>query len=94
MPVTNQKYALVTDKGWRDSLDSRWPYAPLVGDYRLLVFAGESLPEIEREYPKADFKFLPVDEIISRMVLGEIGPFICDIEGARTISNRFNEEEI
>lgn len=93
MPVTNQKYALVTDKGWESSLSERWPDAPNYGDYKLLVFAGSDLAGIESEYSKADFKYLTAAETIEQMEQGIIGPFICDINQAREIVAHFTPVE-
>ena len=95
MPITNQKYAFVTSQGWESSLSERWPDAPLIGDYRLLVFAGADLPKLEVEYVDAEFKYLSASETIEQMTSGTIGPFICNIEQAREVVTYFsppNEE--
>ena len=93
MPIINQRYALVTIKGWNKSLSERWPDAPKYGEYRLLVFAGSDLPGIEREYSEADFKYLPASETIEQMNVGAIGPFICNLEQAREIAAHFTPDE-
>ena len=95
MPITNQKYAFVTAQGWESSLSERWPDAPLIGDYRLLVFAGADLPKLEVEYADAEFKYLSASETIEQVTSGAIGPFICNIEQAREVVTYFsppNEE--
>ena len=94
MPITNQKYAFVTEQGWESSLSERWPDAPLVGDYRLLVFAGTDLPKLEAEYADAEFKYLTASETIEQMTSGTIGPFICNIEQAREVAKHFTPEEV
>ncbi len=93
MPIANQKYALVTIKGWELSLSERWPDAPTYGDYKLLVFAGSDLESIETEYSEADFKYLAASETIDQMEQGAIGPFICDINQAREIAAHFTPDE-
>lgn len=89
MPVINQKYAFVTDKGWQTSLSKRWPDAQGYSGYRLLVFAGSDLPKLEREYEKANFKYLNVKQTIENIELGNTGPFICNLEQAREVANHF-----
>lgn len=93
MPIANQKYALVTIKGWESSLSERWPDAPTYGEYKLLVFAGSDLTKLELEYSNADFKYLEADETIKQMELGAIGPFICNLEQAREIAAHFTPDE-
>lgn len=92
MPVGNQKYALVTEAGWEASLSTRWPDAPLVGGYRLLVFSGKDLSNLEAEYSEAEFKYLSLEDTIAAVNLGEIGPFICSLEQARDVVNHFTPE--
>jgi|GEM_PF-2980673 len=93
MPITNQRYALVTKQSWELSLSGRWPDAPTYGNYKLLVFAGSDLAGIESEYHKADFKHLSASETIEQMNLGAIGPFICNLEQAREIAAHFTPNE-
>lgn len=93
MPITNQKYALVTTKGWELSLSERWPDAPTYGEYKLLVFAGSDLASIETKYSEADFKHLSAVKTIEQMNLGAIGPFVCSLEQAREIAAHFTPDE-
>lgn len=93
MPITNQRYALVTKQSWELSLSGRWPDAPTYGNYKLLVFAGSDLPSIESEYSEADFKYLSVSETIEQMEQGIIGPFICNLEQAREIAAHFTPDD-
>jgi len=89
MPIVNQTYAFVTNQGWENSLYEVWPFAPLYGDYRLLVFAGKELPSIEKEYSSATFKYLSVEDTIKAMKSKQIGPFICNIQQAREVTPHF-----
>lgn len=93
MPVINQRYALVTEQGWDNGLNEIWPDAPLYGGYRMLVFAGADLPQVESEYSAADFKYLEATETIEQMESGATGPFICNLEQAREIAKHFTPEE-
>lgn len=92
MPISNQKYALVTSEGWERSLAERWPDAPVYGNYRMLVFAGNRLAALEQEYATADFKYLDTEGTISAMEEGLVGPFICDLQQARDIAKYFAPE--
>lgn len=85
-----QLYAFVTAAGWERSLSSRWPDAPLVDDYRLLVFTNEDLPKLKAEYSNAEFKELTTEQTIEAMSAGEVGPFVCDLSIARAIISHFN----
>lgn len=91
-----QVYAFVTAAGWDNSLHLRWPDAPLVGDYRLLVFTNEDLPKLKEEYESAVFKELDAQQTIGAMTAGDIGPFICNLTAVKAISLHFNpiQEEI
>lgn len=89
----HQLYALVTAAGWERSLSTRWPDAPLTGNYRLLVFTNEDLPKLKAEYANAVFKELSAEETIKAMENEEVGPFTCDLETAKEIVNHFNQNE-
>ena len=91
MKKLHQLYAFVTAAGWERSLSTRWPDAPLIGNYRLLVFTNEDLPKLKTEYPNAVFRELSVQETINAMENEEVGPFTCDLETAKAIINYFNQ---
>lgn len=92
MPVSNQKYAFVTNGGWQESLATRWPDAPLYGGHRLLVFAGSDLPKLEIEYSDAEFKYLSAADTIEAMENNERPPFILSIDDAREVCAYFTPE--
>lgn len=85
-----QVYALVTKDGWSRSLSKRWPDAPLVGNYRLLVFTNEDLPKLKEEYTQAVFKELDQQQTINAMSAGEVGPFLCSLNTVTAIIDYFN----
>lgn len=86
----HQVYAFVTSAGWDNSLHERWPDAPLVGDYRLLVSTNKDLPKLKEEYESAVFKEFTQQQTIDAMAAGDIGPFICNLTAVKAISLHFN----
>lgn len=85
-----QLYAFVTAAGWERSLSTRWPDAPLINNYRLLVFTNEDLPKLKTEYSTVEFKELATAQTIIAMGAGEIGPFICSLSQAKDVSIHFS----
>lgn len=85
-----QLYAFVAEAGWERSLSARWPDAPLINNYRLLVFTNEDLPRLKVEYSAVEFKDLTAEQVISAMNASEVGPFICSIEQAKQVVNHFS----
>lgn len=85
-----QLYAFVTAMGWAESLSERWPDAPLVGGYRVLVFTNADYPLLKEQYPSAEFKELTSEQTISAIDSGEIGPFVCSLEQTKQIMNHYS----
>ena len=85
-----QIYAFVTAMGWAESLSERWPDAPLVGGYRVLVFTNADYPLLKEQYPTAEFKELTDEQTISAIDAGEIGPFVCSLEQTKQIMNHYS----
>lgn len=85
-----QLYAFVTALGWAESLSGRWPDAPLVGGYRVLVFTNADYPVLKEQYPTAEFKELTVEQTINAMNANELGPFVCTLEQTKQIINHFS----
>ena len=88
-----QLYAFVTAMGWAESLNERWPDAPLVGGYRVLVFTNADYPLLKEQYPTAEFKELTAEQTISAMNANELGPFVCSLEQLKQIMNHFAPPE-
>lgn len=84
-----QLYAFVTAMGWDDSLSERWPHAPLVGDYRVLVFTNQDYPVLKQQYSDFEAKELTTEQTISAMNANELGPFVCSLEQLKQIMNHF-----
>ena len=92
MPIANQKYAFITEKGW-EGLSDRWPDAPVYGGYKLLVFAGESLTRLEEEFNKVEFRYLGAEGTVLAIEGEEAGPFICTLEEVREVVDYFKPED-
>ena len=88
-----QLYAFVTAMGWAESLSERWPHAPLIGGYRVLVFTNADYPLLKEQYPTAEFKELTTEQTISAMNANEVGPFVCSLEQTKQIMNHFSSPE-
>ena len=88
-----QLYAFVTAMGWAESLSERWPDAPLVNGYRVLVFTNADYPLLKEQYPTAEFKELTAEQTINAISAGEIGPFVCTLEQTKQIMNHFSPPE-
>lgn len=88
-----QLYAFVTAMGWAESLSERWPDAPLVNGYRVLVFTNADYPLLKEQYPTAEFKELTAEQTINAMNANELGPFVCPLEQTKQIMNHFSPPE-
>lgn len=88
-----QLYAFVTAMGWAESLSERWPDAPLVNGYRVLVFTNADYPLLKEQYPTAEFKELTAEQTINAMNANELGPFVCSLEQIKQIMNHFSPPE-
>ena len=88
-----QLYAFVTSTGWAESLSERWPDAPLVGGYRVLVFTNADYQLLKEQYPTAEFKELTAEQTISAMNANGLGPFVCTLEQTKQIMNHFAPPE-
>ena len=85
-----QLYAFVTAAGWSESLSERWPDAPLVGGYRVLVFTNADYPLLKEQYPTAEFKELTAEQTVNAINAKELGPFVCSLEQTKQIMSHFS----
>jgi hypothetical protein len=88
-----QLYAFVTAMGWAESLSERWPDAPLVGGYRVLVFTNADYPALKQQYSEFEAKELTVEQTISAINANKLGPFVCSLEQLKQIMNHFAPPE-
>lgn len=88
-----QLYALVTAQYWALHLNERWPDAPLVGGYRVLVFTNQDYPVLKQQYSEFEAKELTTEQTINAMNANELGPFVCSLEQLKQIMNHFSPPE-
>lgn len=88
-----QLYAFVTAMGWAESLSERWPDAPLVGGYRVLVFTNADYPALKQQYSDFEAKELTAEQTINAMNANGLGPFVCSLEQLKQIMNHFSPPE-
>lgn len=88
-----QLYAFVTAAGWTESLSERWPDAPLVNGYRVLVFTNADYPALKQQYSEFEAKELTTEQTINAMNANELGPFVCTLEKTKQIMNHFAPPE-
>lgn len=74
---------------WLDFLKERWPDAPLVKDYRILVFTNEDHHTLKQRYEGFDEKWFLSDQEIEAVGLEDIEPYICSIRQTKEILDRF-----
>lgn len=89
-----QLYAIVTNEYWQANLSNRWPDAPLIDSYRVLVFTNKDYPLLKDEFSELQPKELLSSDIISAMVAGEIGQFVCGIDDLKVVMNHFIQPEL
>ena len=85
-----QLYAFVTESSWLAFLKERWPDAPLVNGYRVLVFTNEDYPLLKQQYSEFEAKELTVEQTISAISENESGPFICNLDQLKQVINYFS----
>lgn len=88
-----QLYAFVTAQHWALHLNHRWPDAPLVNGYRVLVFTNADYPALKQQYSDVDAKELTAEQTISAMNANALGPFVCSLEQLKQIMNHFSPPE-
>ena len=85
-----QLYALVTAKYWEIHLIDRWPDAPLVNSYRVLVFTNLDYPVLKQQYSNFEAKELTADKTIDALKKNEHGPFVCNLEDLKKVIQHLN----
>lgn len=85
-----QLYASIPQADWVGDLKSRFPHAPLVNGYRVLVFANVDYPDLIAKYSEKEFLELQASEIIAAIDNGQDAWLVCDVENIRIVINHFN----
>lgn len=89
-----QLYASIPQDDWAGDLKSRFPDAPLVNGYRVLVFTNLDYQKLAEQYSGKEFIELQADDIISAIESGQDACFVCDVENIRIVINHFNPPQI
>lgn len=85
-----QLYATIQQADWAGDLKSRFPHAPSVNGYRVLVFTNLDYPKLAEQYSDKEFIELHAGDIISAIESGQDAWFVCDVENIRIVINHFN----
>lgn len=85
-----QLYASIPQADWAGDLKSRFPHAPLVNGYRVLVFTNRDHPKLAGKYSDKEFIELQAGDIISAIKSGQDAWLVCDVENIRIVINHFN----
>ena len=88
-----QLYATIPQTDWAGDLKSRFPGAPLVNGYRVLVFTNFDYHKLAGQYGDKEFIELQSDDIISAIESGQDDWLVCDVENIRIVINYFNQPQ-
>lgn len=91
-------YAIIPQEQWVEELAVRFPDAPLVQNYRVLVFADKETAQLKSDYVERGIVELSSSsEIIEHMQSGFKPWVILQVEPLREVMQHFNpyiEEEL
>lgn len=85
-----QLYASIPQADWVGDLKSKFPHAPLVNGYRVLVFTNRDYPELTEQYSDKEFIELQAGDIISAIESGQEAWLVCDVDNIIVVINHFN----
>lgn len=85
-----QLYASIPQADWAGDLKSRFPHAPLVNGYRVLVFTNRDYSKLAEQYSNKELLELQAGDIISAIESGQDAWFVCDVDNIRIVINHFN----
>lgn len=87
-------YAIVPQEQWVDELSERFTHAPLVQNYRVLVFADKEIKQLKDDYvERGIIELSPSSEIIEHMKEGLKPWVILQVEPLREVMQHFNPHE-
>lgn len=87
-------YAIIPVEQWVDELVERFPHAPLVQNYRVLVFADKETEQLKADYAERGIVELSVSsKIIEYMQSGLSEWVILQVEPLREVMQHFNPPE-
>lgn len=86
-------YAIIPVEQWADELVERFPHAPLVQNYRVLVFADRETEQLKADYAERGIVEVSSSEIIEHMQ-SDLKPWvICKVELLLEAMYYFNPPE-
>ena len=84
-------YSIIPQEQWVDELVDRFPDAPLIQNYRVLVFADAETEQLKADYAERGVVELPSSsEIIEHMESGLKQWVILQVEPLREVMQHFN----
>jgi len=89
-----QLYASIPQADWVGGLKSRFPQAPLVNGYRVLVFTNRDYLKLAEQYNDKDFIELQSGDIISAIESGQDAWLVCDVNNIREVIKYFTPPEL
>lgn len=84
-----QLYATIPQSDWYGDLKLRFPHAPLINGYRVLVFTNVDYPDLIAKYSEKEFLELQAGEIITAIESGQNAWLVCDVENIRIVIKHF-----
>ena len=84
-------YAVIPQEQWADELAKRFTHAPLVQNYRVLVFAGAETERLKKDYTdRGIVELSSSSEIIEHMQSDLKQWVILQVEPLREVMRHFN----
>ena len=84
-------YAIIPQEQWVDELVERFPHAPLVQNYRVLVFADAETAHLKVDYVERGIVEVSSSSEIIEHINGSLKPWvILEIEPLREVMQHFN----
>ena len=91
---TVSMYAIIPKDQWIGELAERFPHAPLVQNYRVLVFADAEAEQLKADYEERGMVELSSSSEISEHMESYLKPWvILQVEPLREVMQHFNPYE-
>lgn len=87
-------YAIIPQEQWVDGLSDRFPHAPLVQNYRVLVFANVETENLKSGYEERGIVELSLPGEVIEHMKSNLKPWvILQVEPLREVMQYFNPQE-